>query len=43
MLTTLKNINFSCSMDNYVVKVSKDYKKILQICLRSFVNFDPGV
>jgi len=41
LLTTLKNINYWFSMDNCFVKASKSYKRILQICLKSFVNSYP--
>jgi hypothetical protein len=38
MLTTVIII---FPMNNCVVKAFESYKKILQICLRSYVNFHP--
>ncbi len=43
MLITVIIINYLFPMNNCVVKASEIYKKILQICLRSFVNFHPDV
>jgi len=43
MLTTVKNINYLFNKDNCFIKESESYKKILQILVRSFVNFHPGL
>ncbi len=41
MLGTVNNLNNWFSMHYCFVKAFKSYKKILQICVRSFVNSHP--
>jgi len=41
MLTTVKIVNDQFFMNDFIVKASKSYKKILPFWVRSFVNFHP--